>query len=49
MADLIPLVLPIKVHPFAWYVRVKSRWSQKSDVGIPPEVTHGSSVIENKL
>jgi hypothetical protein len=49
MADLILLVLPIKVHPFAWYVRVESWRIQKSDVGIPPEATHGSSVIENKL
>jgi hypothetical protein len=50
MADLILLVLPIKVHPFVWYdVRVESLRIQKRDVGLHPEVTHGSSVTENKL
>jgi hypothetical protein len=49
MTDLIFLILPIKVHPLSWDERVEPWRVRENDAGIPPDVTHGSSVTENKL
>ena len=51
MTNLILLVLPIKVHPLSWYgyERIEPWQVRENDVGLPPDMTHGSSVIENTL
>ena len=42
ITDLILLVLPIKVHPLSWHLRVESWRVCEGNIGVPPEVTHGS-------
>jgi hypothetical protein len=49
MTNLILLILPIKVHPLSWYERVEPWRVRENVTGVPPDVTHGSSVAENKL
>jgi hypothetical protein len=49
MTDLILLVLPIKVHPLSWYGYERVEPVRENDAGLPPDMTHGSSVTENTL